>query len=252
MFKMDKCQCSVHIKNLYVKKSGHTILENVNLTANHGETLALIGKNGAGKTTLLKSILSKTHSSGEILFFNSKGEKISNPKIGYVPQRLTFDHGAPITVTDLFCANSSWFPIWIGHGKKCREKAVEMLKKVGAEKVADKPIGRLSGGELQRVLLAFALDPMPDILLLDEPVSAVDRNGINKFYNIINSLREDYHMPIILVSHDLSHVLKYATSYALINHKVIEVGEATELLKSENVRNTFGLNLCPEEEILWK
>ncbi len=249
---MDKCQCSVHIKNLYVKKGGHTILENVNLTANHGETLALIGKNGAGKTTLLKSILSKNNSGGEILFFNSKGEKIFNPKIGYVPQRLEFDHGAPITVMDIFCANSSRLPVWLGHSKKLKKKAFEMLAKVGAKKIADKPIGKLSGGELQRVLLAFALDPMPDILLLDEPVSAVDRNGINKFYNIINSLREDYHMPIILVSHDLGHVFKYATSYALINHRVIETGKASELPESENVKNTFDLNLCLKEEILWK
>ena len=84
---------------------------------------------------------------------------------------------------------------------------------------------------------------MKDVYSIDE---------INKFYNIINSLREDYHMPIILVSHDLSHVYKYATSYALIDHKVIEVGQTKDLLKSENVKNTFGINLGSEEEILWK
>lgn len=248
---MDKCQCSVHIKNLYVKRGGHTILNNINLTANHGETLALIGKNGAGKTTILKSILKRIEFKGDISFFNSKGQKIANPKIGYVPQRLSFEHSTPMTVMDLFCANSSRLPIWIGHSKKRKIKALEMLRKVGAEKHLDKPIGKLSGGELQRVLLAFALDPMPDILLLDEPVSAIDRNGIAQFYNIINSLRDDYHMPIVLVSHDLSHVAKYATSYALINHTVIETGSAKDLHKSKNVQNTFGINLEGGEE-LWK
>lgn len=250
---MNQCRCSVHIKNLYVKKSGHTILENIDLTANHGETLALIGKNGAGKTTLLKSILnSKTILKGDILFFNSKGKKIVNPRIGYVPQRLSFERGTPITVMDLFCANSSKTPIWFGKSRKRRQIAFEMLKKVGAEKQAEQPIGKLSGGELQRVLLAFALDPMPDILLLDEPVSAVDSNGISQFYGIINSLRDDYHMPIILVSHDLDHVFKYATSYALIDHRVIEVGKAEDLWQSKKVRDTFGLNLDEERSIIWK
>ena len=250
---MSECRCSVHIKNLYVKKGGHTILENIDLTANHGETLALIGKNGAGKTTLLRAILNKnTIFRGEILFFNSNGEKIENPKIGYVPQRLSFEHGTPITVMDLLCANSSKIPVWLGKSRKRKEKAIEMLKKVGAEGQADKPIGKLSGGELQRVLLAFALDPMPDILLLDEPVSAVDRNGISRFYGIIHALREDYHMPIILVSHDLNHVFKYATSYALIDHRVVEVGKAQDLAESKNIQETFGLNLHEERDIVWR
>ena len=92
---------------------------------------------------------------------------------------------------------------------------------------------------------------MPDILLLDEPVSAVDRKGISKFYSIINSMREDYHMPVILVSHDLGHVVKYANSYALINHTVIETGKASNLLKSSNVRETFGIDVTEGEEV-WK
>ena len=113
----------------------------------------------------------------------------------------------------------------------------------------EKPIGKLSGGELQRVLLAFALEPRPDILLLDEPVSAVDRKGISRFYGIIKSMREEFHMPVILVSHDLGHVLKYATSYALINHTVTETGKASELIQSQKVRETFGLEVGRGEKI---
>lgn len=246
---MKECHCSVKIKNLYVKKGGHTILHNVTLTANHGETLALIGKNGAGKTTLLKAILHSVPYSGKIEFFDSNGNKISNPKIGYVPQRLSFDSSTPITVMDLFCANSSKLPVWLGHGKK--KRALELLEKVGVHTHVNSPIGRLSGGELQRVLLAFALDPRPDILILDEPVSAVDRKGISNFYSIINSMRNDYHMPVILVSHDLGHVAKYASSYALINHTVEEIGSAKGLSQSTKVRETFGFDLDGGKDI-WK
>lgn len=248
---MSNCHCSVKIKNLQVKKSGHIILNNVTLTANHGETLALIGKNGAGKTTLLKAILHSMDFRGKIDFFDSKGNKISNPKIGYVPQRLSFDRNTPITVLDLFCANSSNLPVWIGHSKSKKQKAEAILEKVGAKNLISKSIGKLSGGELQRILLAFALEPMPDILLLDEPVSAVDRKGISQFYSVISSLREDYHMPVILVSHDLGHVVKYATNYALIDHDVKETGKAKDLPDSVAVRQTFGMDIDRGEQI-WK
>ena len=224
-------------------------MDRVTLSANHGETLALIGRNGAGKTTLLKAILHSADFKGNIDFFDSQGKRISNPKIGYVPQRLSFDKNTPITVMDLFCANSSNLPVWLGHSKNLKEKAYEILEKVGAQNQLNKPIGNLSGGELQRVLLAFALDPMPDILLLDEPVSAVDRKGISQFYGIINSMREDYHMPVILVSHDLGHVARYATSYALINHTVIETGNAQNLVQSQKIRETFGLDINGGEKV---
>ncbi len=246
---MNECHCSVKIKNLSVKKGGRLILNGVTLTANHGETLALIGKNGAGKTTLLKAILNSSDYGGRIEFFNSDGKKIKNPRIGYVPQKMSFDSNTPITVMDLFCASTSKLPVWIGHGNK--KRAIDLLEKVGIHTHIESPIGRLSGGELQRVLLAFALEPRPDILLLDEPVSAVDRKGISNFYSIINSMRKDYHMPVILVSHDLGHVIKYASSYALINHTVSEIGKACDLIQSKKVRETFGLDLGGIQDI-WK
>lgn len=248
---MSKCHCSVKIKNLRVKRGGNIILDNVTLTANHGETLALIGKNGAGKTTFLKAILGGVDYSGTIGFFDSNGIKISNPKIGYVPQRLGFDKNTPITVLDFLCANLTNFPVWFGHKSKQRKKALEILERVGAQNHINKSIGRLSGGELQRVLLASALEPRPDILILDEPVSAVDRKGTSTFYSIIESMREEYHMPIILVSHDLGHVVKYANSYALINHTVLEIDKAENLSKSQKVQEIFGMDLTGGDKI-WK
>ncbi len=247
---MDNCHCSVEIKNLEVRHGKQIALHNVSLTANHGETLALIGQNGAGKTTLLKAIINSVPFRGAVNFFDSNGKTISNPKIGYVPQRLHFDKSTPLTVMDLFCTGAAFLPIWLGHSRRRKQKALEILKKVGAEKHINKQIGRLSGGELQRVLLAFALEPMPDILLLDEPVAAVDRKGISALYSLINSMRKDYHMPIIIVSHDLAHISKYATSYALIDHTVIEYGKVEDMIKSQKVREIFGLDFDGSDD-LW-
>ena len=246
----EKCHCSVRIQNLGVKRGTKTILENVSLSVNHGEILSLIGKNGAGKSTLLKAIINSVDYTGRITFFNSKGEKISNPKIGYVPQSLRFERDTPMTVLDLFCTNSNNFPIWLGRSKRRTMRAQELLSKVGAEEHLYKSIGRLSGGELQRVLLAFAIDPMPDILLLDEPVSAIDRKGISRFYSLLTSMRSEYHMPIIIVSHDLGHVYKYSTSYALLDRSIKETGKVQEMLKSDRIKETFGFDI-DRGEIKW-
>ena len=95
----------------------------------------------------------------------------------------------------------------------------------------------------ERVLLAFALEPMPDMLLLDEPVSAVDRKGIEVFYDLVTSLRSEYHMPVILVSHDLSHVARYATRAALLDRTILVSGDVKTVMASPQVRETFGLDV---------
>lgn len=239
---MNKCHCSVKINNLCVKRGDHTVLKNVTLEVKHGEIMALIGRNGAGKTTLLKAIMDRIPHSGEVIFINHDGNKIDTPKIGYVPQTLSFDRSTPVTVADLFCANSSKISVWFGHKKESIKKAQKVLSMVGAENLINKSIGRLSGGELQRVLLAFALEPMPDILLLDEPVSALDRRGISAFYELVTSLRSEYHMPIILVSHDLGHVTRYATKASLVDETIILTDDAKNILSHKEVKQAFHLD----------
>lgn len=239
MYKKNECRCSVIITNLGVSQHGNTIVSDISFSVKHSEIMALIGRNGAGKTTILKSIINSVPHTGQIRFFDSSGRKIPSPKIGYVPQKLSFDKDTPITVLDLFCTNSTRFPVFCGHSKERKLRTYEFLEKVGAEKQINKEIGRLSGGELQRVMLAFALDPMPDILLLDEPVAAVDKNGVATFYRIITSMRKEYHMPIIMVSHDLEQISKYATSYALIDKTLLETGRACDMMKSKNIKNMF-------------
>ena len=237
------CHCSVKIEELSVRKGSTEILNQVNLTAKHGEILALIGRNGAGKTTLLKAILGQTPYSGRISYFNCQGKRIDRPRIGYVPQFLAFDRSTPVTVEDLFCANRSRIPVWMSHGKKRQKEAESLLEKVGGTGLFRKKLGALSGGELQRVLLAFALDPLPDLLLLDEPVSAVDRKGVGVFYDLVTSLRSEYHMPVILVSHDLGHVKKYASKAAFLQDGAVAMQNAVDkVLNNPQVREAFGLD----------
>ena len=203
----------------------------------------MIGRNGAGKTTLLKAILGQTPYSGRISYFNCQGKRIDRPRIGYVPQFLAFDRSTPVTVEDLFCANQSRIPVWMSHGKKRQKEAESLLEKVGGTGLFRKKLGALSGGELQRVLLAFALDPLPDLLLLDEPVSAVDRKGVGVFYDLVTSLRSEYHMPVILVSHDLGHVKKYASKAAFLQDGTVAMQNAVDkVLNNPQVREAFGLD----------
>ena len=240
---MEQCKCSTQIRGLTVRKRDGTIIHDVTLDVHHGEIMAIIGRNGAGKTTLLKALLGRIPYTGSILFTNPKGERVEKPRIGYVPQNMIFDRSTPMTVADMLCANLSDFPVWLGHKKEKMARADAMLQKVGGKNLLQKRLGSLSGGEMQRVLLAFALEPMPDMLLLDEPVSAVDRKGIEVFYDLVTSLRSEYHMPVILVSHDLSHVARYATRAALLDRTIRVSGDVKKVMASPEVRETFGLDV---------
>jgi zinc transport system ATP-binding protein len=117
----------------------------------------------------------------------------------------------------------------------------ESLSRVKAEHLIKRRLGALSGGELQRVLLALALDPVPDILLLDEPVSGIDHNGLEMFYNTVSDLRNNYDLSIILISHDLDLVYRYADRVVLLNKTVLENGKPKDVFRSENFYEVFSL-----------
>ncbi|MCH4239134.1 MAG: metal ABC transporter ATP-binding protein [Oscillospiraceae bacterium] len=242
---MADCKCSTEIRGLGVRRHGAQILHDVNLDIHHGEIMALIGQNGAGKSTLLKALLGRIPYTGSIVFHDHTGNVLKNPHIGYVPQNLVFDRATPVTVQDMLSANLTRFPVWLGHRKEQEARATAMLQRVGGSpSLLPKRLGALSGGELQRVLLAFALEPMPDLLLLDEPVSAVDRRGIELFYDLVTHMRKHHEMPILLVSHDLSHVVKYASRAALLNHTIVVSGPVQQVMKTDAVQEAFGLKLA--------
>ena len=171
--------CCLRIQELSVKAGSDYILQSVSMHVHCGELVALIGPNGAGKSTLLKAVLGEKEYEGVIAFSAPGIRHRKLPRIGYVPQSPNFDPGECMSVADLFACCMAKRPAFLGLGKTMRDKVLECLDRVHQRELIDKRVGTLSGGELQRVLLALALEPLPNILILDEPLSGVDVEGIN-------------------------------------------------------------------------
>jgi zinc transport system ATP-binding protein len=233
--------CCTKIENLGVVLGKAQILSDINIHIHCGELTALIGTNGAGKSTLLKAILGEIPHSGTLQYLDAKGVRNGHPLIGYVPQQLNFDLSTPTSVFDLFMACLTNIPSWIAGPGTIRGRVSKSLEKVQAEHLMDRRLGALSGGELQRILLALALDPVPDLLLLDEPVAGIDRNGLELFYNIVSDLRANYDLSIILVSHDFGLVAKHADRVILLNGTVIASGIPREVFNDDRTREEFGM-----------
>ena len=235
--------CGLHctkINNIGVKIGKDVILKNVNIHIHCGELTVIIGRNGAGKSTLLKAILGEIEHTGDITFVDKKDNITKKIKIGYVPQNINVEKHMPTTVYDLFASCITHIPVFLRKDKKIYNEIQEHLKIFGADELIDKSIGDLSGGELQRVLIAIATKPTPNLLILDEPVSGIDRNGIKEFYRIISKLKTEYDMSIILVSHDLDLAKKYADKVILLDKEVIKDGKPEDVFKSLEFKNRFG------------
>lgn len=234
--------CGLHctkINNMTVKFGKEVVLKNVNIHVHCGELTVIIGRNGAGKSTLLKAILGEVEHSGNITFMDMKKNIAKRIKIGYVPQSIQIEKHAPTTVYDLFASCICHIPVFLKKDKKIYQEMKEQLKLFGAEKLIDKSIGDLSGGELQRVLLAIATKPAPNLLILDEPVSGIDKNGTKAFYELVNNLKLQYDMSILLVSHDLELVKKYADRVILLEKEVLKEGTPEEVFRSLEFQNRF-------------
>ena len=235
--------CGLHctkINNISVKIGKDVILKDVNIHIHCGKITVIIGRNGAGKTTLLKAILGEVEHTGNIIFVDQKDNITKKIKIGFVPQSINVEKHMPTTVYDFFASCITHIPVFLKKDKKIYNEIKEQLRIFGAEELIDKSIGDLSGGELQRVLIAIATKPVPNLLILDEPVSGIDRNGTKDFYEILSNLKKQYDMSIILVSHDLDLVKKYADRVILLDKEVVKEGTAEEVFKSDEFIERFG------------
>lgn len=236
--------CGLHcikIKNFKVTTGDDsTILENINFHIHCGQLTAVIGKNGAGKSTLIKAILDEIPHEGTIECKDMKKNAFQTIKIGYVPQYLNIDKNTPASVYDMFASYTSRFPVFLWKKKSLYEKIRQQLKIFKAEELIDKSIGDLSGGELQRVLLSLAITPPPNLLLLDEPASGMDQNGLDLFYNNIDYLKKNYDLAVILISHDLEYIEKYADYVVLLDKTIKKEGTPKEVFESPEFLETFG------------
>lgn len=235
-----KCgdSCCLRVQNLSVKIGGNQILTDVNMHVHCGQLIAVIGPNGAGKSTFLKAILGQQEYNG-VIAFSMPGSRGRNMKIGYVPQSPVFDPGDPISVADLFVCCMSRRPAFLGIGKTMRQRILDCLDRVHGVDLIDKRVGTLSGGELQRVLLALALEPIPNILILDEPLSGVDVEGQTELMDMLDEIRKTYDLSIVMTTHDFTMLPRYADRVALINHKLISMDTPAQILNSQEFKDVF-------------
>ena len=230
--------CCLRVENLSVQIGSDQILKDVNLHVHCGEMVALIGPNGAGKSTFLKAVLGQREYQG-VIAFSQPGQRSKKPRIGYVPQSPAFDPGDPVSVADLFACCMSRRPAFLGLSKSMRELVLECLERVHGTDLIDKRVGTLSGGELQRVLLALALEPLPNILILDEPLSGVYIEGMENLMDMLDEIRREYDLSILMTTHDFSMLRRYADQVVLIDHTVRIQGSPDTVLDSEEFSRTF-------------
>lgn len=221
----------LEVKDLSVTLDGNNVLDNVSFFVKKGEALAIIGPNGAGKTMLFKTLLDLIPHEGTIQWQ-------SGVRIAYVPQKFIVDQSVPVTTKEFFLlqAKGFWFP------KKSEiEHLRHELELVGlSEHVLEQKISELSGGQLQRVLIAWAMLSHPDVLLFDEPTSGIDVGSEETIYNIIHKLQDERGTTVLLISHDLNIIYRYAQSVICLNKKMICHGEPLEVLKPDDLAQIYG------------
>ena len=231
---MECKHCCTKINKIGVKTPDTTILDNVSLHLHCGELTVIVGKNGAGKSTLLRAIIGEIKHTGNIEF-SSKHHNTKEFTIGYVPQKLNIEN-SPISVYDLICSCTSNIPTFLFKSKSKYAKIKEHLKEMEADSLIDKKISLLSGGELQKVLIAIATLPYPELLVLD-----IDANGKEIFYKLIDKIKKTHDVSILMVSHDFDKVKEYADKVVLLNKRVIECDTPDKVFASDSFVNEFGI-----------
>ncbi len=239
--KHQKTDTAVTFEKVTVSIGSNLILDKVTARVPQGSNTAIIGPNGAGKTTMLLALLNQISFQGKITTTHD-GSRLS-PRIGYVPQQLQFDRGMPLTVLEFMVIGQQRLPLWFGVRKKHRQKAHKLLKAVNASNLENRKLGAISGGEMQRVLLALAIGQDPDLLLLDEPTAGIDLQGEYIFCDLLEELRQKHGFTQLMISHDLPTVTHHATHVICLNRKIITEGPPREVLTTETLTAVFGKHM---------
>lgn len=211
-----------------------TILDRVTFQVQPGSVHALVGPNGGGKSSLIKTLLGQMPHQGQL--------RLQWPgaagTIGYVPQALEFDRGLPMTVDDFMAAMCQRRPAFLGLSRHYAQAIGEALERVGMQDKRKRRMGALSGGERQRVLLAQGLIPAPQLLVLDEPMSALDEAGIQVFERLLHDWRQNG-ITLLWIEHDLEAVGRLADRVTGLNRRVLFDGPAQQTLTPERLLSLF-------------
>ena len=266
--------CCTRIEHLSVKAAGGYILKDVNLHLHCGELTAVVGANGAGKTTFIRSLLGEVAHTGRVVFEGQRCERncpddrtanhemrcpcrkkvsytTTKPRFGYVPQLFHIEEGSPVCVEDLVLSCISRWPVWLCQRKKDEQRVRDVLSCTNVQHLAKTRLSALSGGQVQRVMLALAINPVPDVLLLDEGSSGIDRAGVRSFYELVSSIRRDWDITILLVSHDLDLVARHADRVVFINGSSAIVGSVSQVYQRQDFIDTFGSVPLPKKASSW-
>ena len=221
----------LEVRDLSVAFYGEEILRGVSFDVAKGETMVIIGPNGAGKTVLFRALLGLVPYAGSIRW-------AEDARFGYIPQRLYFERAIPITVREflLIKAKNFWLP-----EKSFLKHLSHELSLVGLDDpILSKTIGELSGGELQRVMIAWALLDHPDVLLFDEPTSGIDVGSEETIYNLVSRLQKERGTTVLIISHDLHVVYRYASHVLCLNREMVCYGEPDEVLSPQQLQKLYG------------
>ncbi|MFA5052924.1 MAG: metal ABC transporter ATP-binding protein [Parcubacteria group bacterium] len=216
------------IKDLSVLFGDNYVLRDVSLSVTMGEVVAVIGPNGSGKTTLLRAILGLIPYSGKITLPKIRA---GNKNIGYVPQRFQFDPKFPITVSELIGMSTP--------PPKKKEKW-KMMEEIGITYLENRMVGSLSGGELQKVLIARSAIKKPKLWLLDEATSGIDAAKTSGFFDLVRKMKDKWKSGIIVVSHEMDIVHRLADKVIGLNNEIIFEGKPDEALSSVHFKELYG------------
>lgn len=236
---------ALSIKDLWVFKDGHAVLEGINLDLVEKDFLGLIGPNGGGKSTLLKVMLGLIKPDrGEVKILGLSPQE-ARGNVGYMPQKTLFDPSFPVKAFDVvLMGRYSRAGLLKRYSQADRAAALQALEAVGMAGLSEREIGSLSGGEQQRVFVARSLVSEPKLLLLDEPTAGVDATQEKDFYDLLCRLNRKKGIAIVLVSHDITAISKYVNKIACLNQRLYYHG--SKELTNEDIEKAYG---CPIEMI---
>lgn len=235
----------IRFSDLTAAYNGKVVLDGISMEIREGEFIGVIGPNGSGKTTLIKTILGLIKPiKGSVNIFNCSCESLRCyhlAKIGYLPQKESIDPNFPITCLEaVLMGRYSGLGLFKRPTKKDWEIVESLLEDVGMYGYRDRPLGQLSGGEHQRVMIARALAGEPEVLLLDEPTTGIDTATQHSILNLIRGLHKNLHLTILLITHDINMISPFVDRLALLKTKLVAMGPPSSVLTREILSLVYG------------